>query len=121
MICIIHKASLMRGFFMHITCIIKENLSIVRLILSYGILTTGAYRCQHELNAHADTRDVRQSPTRPVGIVNNTDSSMPVMAGVTIRQERAGRNEGTVAPGKSYGRVSSSVTNTCVRTIAGRR
>lgn len=33
------------------------------------------------------------------------------MAGVTTRQERAGRIEGTVGPGKSYGRVSYSVIN----------
>jgi hypothetical protein len=57
----------------------------------------------------------------PVDIVNSTDSSMPVMAGVTIRQVRAGRNVDTVGPGKSYGRVSYSVINICVRTIAGRR
>ncbi|MEG2432701.1 MAG: hypothetical protein RSB25_13710, partial [Acinetobacter sp.] len=38
------------------------------------IQQTGQCRCRHALNAHADTRDVRQSPTRPVGIVNNTDT-----------------------------------------------
>lgn len=121
MICVIHKASLMRGFFMHITCIIKENLPIVRLILSYGILTTGAYRCQLELSVHADTKVVRQSPTMSADIVTNTNSSMLVTAGGIISQERAGKNEGTVGPGKSYGRVSSSVIDICVRTIADRR
>jgi type II secretory pathway predicted ATPase ExeA len=66
-------------------------------------------------------KGVRQSPTMSADIVTNTDSSMLVMAGATTRQERAGRIEGTVGPGKSYGRVSYSVINTCVRIIAGRR
>lgn len=111
----------MRGFFMHITCIIKENLPIVRLILSYGILKTGAYRCPHVLNAHADTKGVRQSPTMSADIVTNTDSSMLVTAGGIISQVRAGRNVDTVGPGKSYGSVSYSVIDICVRTIADRR
>ena len=85
------------------------------------IQQTGQYRCQHELSVHAGTKGVRQSPTMPAGIVTNTDNSMLVMVGETIRQVRADRNVDTVDPGKSYGRVSYSVINTCVRTIAGRR
>jgi len=57
----------------------------------------------------------------PVGIVTNTDNSMLVMVGETIRQVRADRIEDMVGSGKSYGSVSYSVINTCVRTIAGRR
>jgi len=54
-------------------------------------------------------------------IVTNTDSSMLVTAGGVIRQERADKNVVMGGPGKSYGSVSYSVINSCVRTIAGRR
>ena len=72
------------------------------------------------LNAHADTKGVRQSPTMSADIVTNTDSSMLVTAGGVISQERAGKNVDTGDSGKLNERVSFSVINTCVRTIADR-
>jgi len=53
-------------------------------------------------------------------IVTNTDSSMLVTAGGIISRERAGKNVDMGDSGKSNERVSFSVINTCVRTIADR-
>ncbi len=69
---------------------------------------------------HADTKGVRQSPMMSADIVTNTDSSMLVTAGGVISQERAGKNVDTGDSGKLNERVSFSVINTCVRTIADR-
>lgn len=85
-----------------------------------SIQQTGQCRCQHALNAHADTKGVRQSPTMSADIVTNTDSSMLVTAGGIISQERAGKNVDTGDSGKLNEPVSFSVINTCVRTIADR-
>jgi hypothetical protein len=54
-------------------------------------------------------------------IVTNTESSMLVTAGGIISQERADKNVDMGGSGKLNERVSFSVINTCVRTIAGRR
>lgn len=110
---------------MHILAIYEYSpLDAISVFLSeYNLICiqqTGLCRCQRALNAHADTKGVRQSPTMSADIVTNTDSSMLVMAGATIRQVRAGGNVDTVGPGKSYESVSYSVINTCVRTIADR-
>ncbi|KLV54618.1 hypothetical protein SK34_03329 [Citrobacter sp. MGH104] len=82
---------------------------------------TGQYRCQHALNAHADTKAVRQSPMMSADIVTNTDSNMLVTAGGVISQERAGKSVDMGDSGKLNERVSFSVINTFARTIADRR
>jgi len=110
----------------HILAIYEYSpLDAISVFLSeYNIICiqqTGLCRCQRALNTHADTKGVRQSPTMSADIVTNTDSSMLAMAGVTIRQVRADKNVVMGGPGKSYGSVSYSVINSCVRTIVGRR
>lgn len=62
------------------------------------------------LNAHADTKGVRQSPTMSAAIVTNTESSMLVTAGGIISQERADKNVDMGGSGKLNERVEASLT-----------
>lgn len=111
---------------MHILAIYEYSpLDAISVFFSeYNIICiqqTGQCRCQHALNAHADTKGVRQSPTMSADIVTNTDSSILVTAGGIISQERVGKNVDMGDSGKLNERVSFCVINTCVRTIADRR